>query len=56
MNYFPQRNKLLAVGDRHIVLQLRHVALQHLFGLGKGIGVLGFPDRVNPLDQPVDRT
>ena len=40
---------------RHIVLELRHVALEHLFRLGEGAGVLGFPDGAGCLYDPVER-
>ena len=45
----------LGTGDRHIVLELGHVALEHFIGLGKGAGVLGFPNGAARLNQPIKR-
>ena len=39
----------------HVVLQLRHVALDHFLGVCKGVGVLRFPDCFRLLDEPIER-
>ena len=42
-------------GHGHVMLQLGHIALEDFFGLGKGAGVLGLPDRPGRLNDPVKR-
>ena len=45
--------RLLVTGHRQVMLELGHVALQHFLGLGKGAGVLGFPNGARGFDHPV---
>jgi hypothetical protein len=50
-----REDRPLDAGDRHIVLELGHVALEHLIGLRKGAGVLRFPNGAAVLNQPIER-
>src|SRR5690349_4858767 len=46
-----REDRALRAGDRHVVLELGHVALEDLVALRKGTGVLGLPHRARALDH-----
>ena len=50
-----REDRALDATDSHIMLELRHIAHQHLVGLGKGRDVLGFPHRPTGLDKAIKR-
>lgn len=49
-----RENRTFGLGDCHVVLELRHVALKDLIGFRECAGVLCFPHRASVFDQAIE--
>ena len=49
-----RKHGLRIAGDRHIVLELGHVPLEHFVCVGEGAGVLGLPHSVTRFNHAIE--